>query len=50
MTEKLKIKLTIIGILFFSCMNLNAQDFDLGIASGFDTELADIVVGDKLSL
>ncbi|WP_297087165.1 porin family protein [uncultured Draconibacterium sp.] len=36
MTEKLKLKLTIIGLLFFSCINLNAQNFDLGIAAGFD--------------
>ncbi|RKD89857.1 porin family protein [Mangrovibacterium diazotrophicum] len=36
MNKKLKLKLTFIGILFFSCMNLNAQNFDLGIAAGFD--------------
>ena len=36
MTEKLKIKLTIIGILFFSYMDLNAQSFDLGVVAGFD--------------
>jgi hypothetical protein len=36
MTEKLKIKLTIIGILFFSYVDLNAQSFDLGVVAGFD--------------
>lgn len=36
MTEKLKTKLTIIGILSLSCMNLSAQNFEIGINAGFD--------------
>ena len=36
MTEKLRIKLTIIGILFFLYMNSNAQSFNLGVVAGFD--------------
>jgi len=35
-TKKLKIKLTTIGIIFFSFINLNAQNYEFGIAAGFD--------------
>jgi hypothetical protein len=36
MTKKLKVKLIIVGIQFFSCINLNAQNFDIGVATGFN--------------
>jgi len=36
MTKKLKVKLIIVGLQFFSCINLNAQNFDIGVATGFN--------------